>query len=80
MVNGRTLEEELKRINDFFSALSIEEFENMVFDCGVGRITSADMKRYVEGPTKQYKNSKIMKKCDKEQLTFDVELKDGDAA
>jgi hypothetical protein len=34
MVNGRTLEEELKRISKFFNDLSIEEFNQMLIDCG----------------------------------------------
>jgi hypothetical protein len=34
MVNGRTLEEELKRITKFFDDLSTKDFEQMLIDCG----------------------------------------------
>lgn len=34
MVNGRTLEEEIKRIDEFFDNVSNEEFEGMILACG----------------------------------------------
>lgn len=36
MVNGRSLKEELKRIDDFFDSLSAEEFEQIAFKAGLG--------------------------------------------
>ena len=76
MVNGRSLEEELKRINDFFATLSIEEFEEMAFDCGVGMITASNMRPYIEGPSKQYKNEGSHKK----DIVFDTTPEDVEAA
>lgn len=35
MVNGRSLKEELKRIDDFFDSLSAEEFEQIAFKAGL---------------------------------------------
>lgn len=34
MINKRTLEDELRYIDDFFNNLSNEEFEKMLIDCG----------------------------------------------
>lgn len=34
MVNGRSLDEELKRIDDFFDSMSIEQFESIIIECG----------------------------------------------
>ena len=35
------LNEELKRIDDFFKDMSIDEFDNMLIRCGVGEIRDA---------------------------------------
>lgn len=47
MINGRSLEEELKRIDDFFDNLSNEEFETMKKRIGFGKIKPAKESSYV---------------------------------
>ncbi|MCM1058222.1 MAG: hypothetical protein NC517_11535 [Firmicutes bacterium] len=57
MVNGRILEEELKKIDEFFDALSMEEFEKMAMDCGAGIIAPSDESAYVAAVPKRYANT-----------------------
>lgn len=47
MVNGRTLEEELNRIELFFENMSEEEFGNMLIDCGMDCIDDSYKGNYV---------------------------------
>lgn len=42
MVNGRSLEEELKRIDNFFDSLTEEEFEKIAFEAGLGETKKVD--------------------------------------
>ena len=56
MVNGRILEDELKRIDDFFDSLSAEEFEVMAIECGAGVIVPSVESMYVEAIPKRYAN------------------------
>lgn len=35
MVNGKTLEDELRYIDDFFDSMSSSEFEEILIECGV---------------------------------------------
>ncbi|MDF2950526.1 MAG: hypothetical protein K0S18_109 [Anaerocolumna sp.] len=46
MVNGRTIEEELKRIDDFFEKQTVEEFEEMAVECGINEILPSDQSSY----------------------------------
>ena len=62
MVNGRSLEDELKRINEFFDSMDIEQFEQMVFECGVGEILPSKESIYVKAIAKRYANLESKKK------------------
>lgn len=79
MVNGRTLEEELRRIDDFFSELSTEEFEEMILDCGVGVIGSSEESMYTKAISKRYANVGGTKKCNKGE-NFETTVKETKAA
>ena len=56
MVNGRSLEDELKRIGDFFDGLSMEAFEKIALDCGAGVIAPSSESVYVKAIPKRYAN------------------------
>lgn len=47
MVNGRKLEDELKRIDDFFENISIKELEEIAIECGIGEIVPSAESGYV---------------------------------
>jgi len=38
MVNGKTLEDELHYIDDFFDSMDSKEFEEMLIECGANEI------------------------------------------
>lgn len=80
MVNGRSLEDELKRISDFFDALSVDEFEEMALDCGAGVIVPSEKSVYVEAVPKRYVNEENMKKCCSEEAMYIVTLEGTEAA
>lgn len=79
MVNGRRLEDELSRIDDFFSALSMEKFEEMVLDCGAGVIDSSVESVYVRAIPKRYVNVESTKKY-REGVAFEATLRETEAA
>lgn len=62
MVNGRTLEEELNRIDGFFAAIDLEQFEKMAFECGAGEIRPSDESVYVRAVPKRYANVEAVRK------------------
>lgn len=65
MVNGRTLEEELKRIDDFFDSLDVEQFEKMAFECGAGEIYPSNESVYIKAVSRRYANvGTTRKRCD----------------
>lgn len=47
MVNGRKIEDELKRIDDYFENITIEELEEMAMECGIAEIAPSAESRYV---------------------------------
>lgn len=80
MVNGRILEEEIKRIDDFFDALNINDFEEMALDCGAGIIVPSGESMYVEAIPKRYANTESMNKHYLEEATYAVTLEETEAA
>lgn len=42
MVNGNKLEDELKKIDEFFDNLSTEEFEKMLIENGINEILPSE--------------------------------------
>lgn len=48
MVMGHSLEDEMKRIDDFFSNLSVNEFDKMAIEAGMGEIKSSCESSYVK--------------------------------
>lgn len=55
MINGRNLEDELKRIGDFFEGLNIDELEKIADECGVGVIEPSYSSSYTV-PKARYSN------------------------
>ena len=47
MVNGRKLEEELNSIEKFFQEMSIEDFDEMLMNCGINDIRESYQSNYV---------------------------------
>jgi len=47
MVNGKSLDEEIKSIEIFFEKMSIEEFETMMLECGANNISESNESNYV---------------------------------
>ncbi len=80
MVNGRTLECELKKIDEFFDALSVEEFEKIAFDCGAGVISSSYKSKYVEAASQRYRNAEYSNKLYTSDAVFPVTTKETEAA
>lgn len=80
MVNGRTLECELKKIDEFFDALSVEEFEKIAFDCGAGVISSSYKSKYVEAASQRYRNVEHGNKLYASDAVFPVTTKETEAA
>lgn len=80
MVNGKNLIEELKRIDDFFDAMSVEEFERIALDCGAGVIVPRDRSKYVEAIPKRYVNIENMQKNYLEEATYTMSFKETEAA
>lgn len=80
MVNGRILEDELKRIDDFFDAMSVEEFEKKALDCGAGIIVSSCESMYVEVLPKRYANKENLHKDYFEESMYTVSPKEIEAA
>lgn len=79
MVNGRILEDELNRIDDFFAALSMEEFEKMALDCGAGVIVASEESIYVKAIPKRYANLEGKRKSYKEAV-FVATIRETEAA
>lgn len=80
MVNGRTLEDELKRIGDFFDDLSIEEFEEIALECGAGVIVPTDRSKYVEAVPKRYTNTENKNYHYLEEAVYTVTIEETEAA
>ena len=80
MVNGRVLEDELKRINEFFEALSLEEFEEMALDCGTGVIAPSRESMYVAAAPKRYANTEGINKNYLEEALYAVTHEETEAA
>lgn len=80
MVNGRTLEDELKRIDEFFAALSVEELERIAFECGIGEIEPSYKSKYVQATNQKYRNEECSKDTNSEGVVFSVTTKEGEAA
>ena len=75
MVNGRTLEDELRQIDLFFDSMDLEQFEKMVFECGAGEILPSEESIFV----KRYANLESKKKyCPKS--VFDMTFSGTEAA
>lgn len=79
MVNGRTLEDELKRIGRFFDSMDLEQFEKMVIECGAGEILPSEESIYVKAVPKRYANLKSKKKYCHESV-FDLTFSETEAA
>lgn len=47
MVNGRTLEAELLRIEKIFYEMKNDEFESMLIECGIKEIEESNQSNYV---------------------------------
>lgn len=80
MVNGRSLEDEFKRIENYFNSLSIEEFEEMALDCGAEVIVPSEKSKYVEAIPKRYANKESMKRCHLEEAKYIVTPEEAEAA
>ena len=80
MVNGRSLEYELKRINDYFDALSIEAYEEMALDCGAGVIAPSSESVYVEVLPKQYSSTGNRGDCCLEKSVYTMTPEETEAA
>lgn len=80
MVNGRTLENELKKIDEFFAALSVEEFEKIAFDCGAGVIAPSYKSKYVEAASQRYRNAERSNKLYIGDAVFSVTTTETEAA
>ena len=80
MVNGRILEDELKRIGDFFDALSMEEFEEMALECGAGIIAPSGQSLYVEAFPKRYANTENRNKSCLDEAMYTVTFEKAEAA
>ncbi len=80
MVNGRILEDELKRIGDFFNSLSVEEFEEMALECGAGVIVPSVESMYVEAIPKRYANKENVNKYYLDEAVYTVSIKETEAA
>lgn len=79
MVNGRTLEDELRQIDLFFDSMDLEQFEKMVFECGAGEILPSEESIYVKAVPKRYANLESKKKyCPKS--VFDMTFSGTEAA
>lgn len=50
------LDKRLQRIDEFFNNLSVDEFEEMAFDCGLGKIKKSSECNYVVAANIQYSN------------------------
>lgn len=66
MVNGRSINDELNRISQFFENLDCKEFEKMLENCGEGIIEESCQSSYVLVTN----NSFRMEKCWKEHNNF----------
>ena len=80
MVNGRILEDELKRIDDFFDSLSAEEFEVMAIECGAGVIVPSVESMYVEAIPKRYANRENVNKHYLDEAVYMVTVEETEAA
>lgn len=80
MVNGRALEDELKRIDEFFETLSLEEFEEMALDCGAGVIAPSKESMYVAAVPKRYANIESTNKNYLENAVYVVTHEETEAA
>lgn len=79
MVNGRSLEDELKRINEFFDSMDLEQFEQMALECGAGEILPSKDSIYVRAIAKKYANLESKKKYSLKSV-FDVTFIETEAA
>ena len=48
MVNGKELEDELTKIDEFFNSLSQEEFDEMLIENGINKILPSEQSSYVK--------------------------------
>ena len=48
MANTRTMEQELRYIENFLDNLSVEDFEEMIVDCGYKTIKSSEQSTQVK--------------------------------
>lgn len=80
MVNGRILEDELQRINDYFDAMSVEEFEEMVLDCGAVPACLDEDSIYEEAIPRRYVNAENRNGCYLEEAMYTVTMEEIEAA
>lgn len=79
MVNGRTLEDELSRISNFFASLDSEQFEKIVLECGAGEILPSDKSLFAKTFSKRYANLETAKKS-QHGSAFDLTFSETEAA
>lgn len=72
MVNGRTLQEELKMIEQFFNDMDIDEFTQMAIECGAGTIKASEKSTYVLAMDSSQKYCYQKKKNYKIPMDFEV--------
>ncbi len=76
MVNGRSLDDELNRINEFFDSMDLEQFEQMAFECGAEMILPGKERIQI---AKRYANLERKRKNNLDSV-FDMTYSETEAA
>ena len=67
------LEQKMKEIESFFERLSVEEFEKMAFDCGLGQIKKSKDSTYVLATQSYSDQIRYIKNTKDNEFSLDME-------
>lgn len=71
MFLGVSLDEKMKNIEEFFDNLSLDDFEKMSFDAGLGSIADSGKSTYVLASMQYVNKAKDMKNTDNNKFSLE---------